>query len=237
MRVTRHVLAAATAALAAFPAAAAAAPGAGEVTSFAAAFTTQRPHAASGLVLETTGRPPVPPTTVAPVVRQTVALPRGARMQLDRLPQCGADDAALAAQGAQVACPPATRAGDGRAEGVLDGAPIGFDLGVYAIRGRLFFAAEAGGQPLKRGFWGMAQGRRLILDATTSGGRIAPTLFRARIAARGAWLRTPVRCPERRSWRFTGTFTPLWSVSDTTPLAPVQVRYAQSACVGDPHRP
>ena len=223
----------ACAALAVVPVAAQAAPGAGEATSFSASFTTQRPHAASGLVLRTTGRPPEPPTTLAPVIRQTVTFPKGTRLRPEALPQCAADDAALAAQGAQVACPIASRVGSGRAEGVRDGAPVGFDLGVYAIRGRLFFAAELNGQPLKRGFWATAHGRRLALVMPTFNGQIAPTLFRARIEAGTVghvWLRTPNRCPRRARWRFIGAFAPLWSAYDTTPLAPVQVLRAGSAC-------
>ena len=230
---TRHravrLAIAACAALAVVPTAAQAAPGAGEATSFSASFTTQRPQTASGVVLRSTGRPPVAPTTLAPVIRQTVTFPKGTRLRPKALPQCAAGEAALAAQGAQVACPAASRVGSGRAEGVRDGAPVGFDLGVYAIRGRLFFAAESNGQSLKRGFWGTAHGRRLALVVPTFDGRIAPTLFRARIDA-GAWLRTPDRCPRSDRWRFTGEFAPLWSVYDTTPLTPVQALRAASAC-------
>ncbi|MGZ8457916.1 MAG: hypothetical protein ACXWZ4_15040 [Gemmatirosa sp.] len=221
------------AALAVVPAAAQAAPGAGEATSFSASFTTQRPHAASGLVLRTTGRPPQPPTTLAPVIRQTVTFPKGTRLRPGALPQCAISDAALAAQGAQVACPAASRVGSGRAEGVRDGAPIGFDLSVYAIRGQLFFAAELDGRPLKRGFWATADGRRLALVVPTFDGQIAPTLFRARIDAGAVgrpWLRTPGRCPRPARWRVVGAFAPLWSIYDTTPLAPAQVLRGGSAC-------
>jgi hypothetical protein len=225
---------AACAALVAIPAATAQAqPGAGEATSFTASFSTARPDAASGLSLRTTGRPPVPPTTLAPVIRQTVTLPRGTRLRLGALPQCTADDAALAAQGAEAACPPASRVGTGRAEGVLGGAPVVFDLGAYAIRGRLFFAGERFGQPLRQGFWGTATGRRLALVVPTAAGAVAPTLFRARIPARpggAVWLRTPARCPAGGNWRFAAAFAPLASVDQMAPIGPVQRLDAASAC-------
>ena len=212
------------------PAAAHADPGAGPVTGFHAAFTTHHAGAASGLRLRTTGRPPVAPTTVALAIRQTVTLPAGTRVRLARLPQCAAGDATLSAQGAEAACPAASRVGTGRAEGVLDGAPTGFDLGVYAVRGRLFFAAERDGMGLRQGFWGDVAGRRLVVRVPTLGGRIAPTLFRASLAPHAGWLRTPQRCPASGAWRFRGAFAALATVDGTTPLGPVQHRTALDTC-------
>jgi len=235
MRSTRRLLALAVAALAAAPAAAHADPGAGQATGFSAGFSTLRPGAPTALTLRTAGRPPEPPTTLAPAIRQTVTLPRGTTLRLGALPQCAADDATLAAQGAQVACPPATRVGSGRADGVLDGAPAGFELAVYAISGQLFFAGERDGVPLKQGFWGTASGRTLTLVVSTFGGRIAPTHFEAKLDRRpggATWLRTPRRCPAPGRWRFDGRFTGLAAVTGGAPVGAEQRLRATSACRG-----
>ena len=196
------------------PASAGADPGVGEPTSFTSAFTTQQPGTPTGLRLRTAGTPPVPPATVAPAIRQTVALPRGTRLDLDALPSCDVDAATLAAQGAEAACPARTRVGTGRAEGIAGGATVAFDLGVYAIDGRLFFAGSRGGGSLKTGFYGDAHGRRLVLTVPTAGGAIAPTQFEAKLAAtRGpAWLRTPAQCPRGGRWTAKGTFQGLTAV-------------------------
>lgn len=194
----------------AVPAVAAAEPGIGTADTFTASFSTTRPATATGLKLETTGSPPVAPITLTPMVRQTVILPTGTRLRPTELPQCTATDEQLAADGAEGACPAQSRVGTGRAEGLLDGStPSGFDLGVYAVRGDLFFAAEIAGQPLKRGFYGVATGRRLALTVPTAGGRLAPTLFRMQVPARpgGAkWLRTPERCPSSGRWTVRTVF-------------------------------
>ena len=207
-------------------------PGAGKATSFAATFSAKRPATSTGVLLRTTGEPPAPPTTVPPVVRQTVTFPAGTRLRLGALPQCTATDDVLAAQGAEAACPPASRVGKGRAEGVLNGTTVRFDLGVYAVRGSLFFAGERDGVPLKQGFFGVASGRRLALTVPTSNGAIAPTLFEARIpaaAAGTAWLRTPKRCPSTHRWVAEATFQGLTAVGGT-PVGAAQTVQAESPC-------
>jgi hypothetical protein len=207
-------------------------PGAGQATSFLATFTTKRPATSAGVVLRTTGEPPAPPTTVPPVVRQTIAFPAGSILRPGALPQCSATDEVLAAQGAQAVCPAESRVGSGRAEGVLNGAPVTFDLVVYAVRGRLFFAGERDGVPLKQGFYGVASGRRLKLTVPTANGAVAPTLFEARIAptrAGVAWLRTPKRCPASRRWVATATFQGMTAV-DGTPVGPAQTLETTSSC-------
>jgi hypothetical protein len=196
--------------LAAVPAAASADVGLGPATSFHAAFTTHHAGHAAGLVLRTTGNPPAPPTTEAPAARQTVTLPAGTKVRLRALAQCGAGDADLAAQGAAAVCPANTRVGSGRAEGILNGAPVGFDLAAYAVRGKLFFASG------KQGFWGVAHGRKLALTVPTLNGMIAPTLFRARL---DHVVRTPRTCHGR--WRFGATFRGLTAV-DGSPVGPAQ---------------
>jgi hypothetical protein len=207
-------------------------PGAGQATSFVATFSTKRPATSTGVLLRTTGEAPPPPTTVPPVVRQTVAFPAGTVLRPGALPQCVATDAQLAAEGAEAVCPAVSRVGSGRAEGILNGATVQFDLAVYAVRGRLFFAGERGGVPLEQGFFGVASGRRLALTVPTANGAIAPTLFEARIAAKrsgAAWLRTPARCPVGRRWTATATFQGMTAVAGA-PVGPAQTLEATSAC-------
>jgi hypothetical protein len=201
--------------------AAVAATGLGRATKLRARFSTERTASATGLVLSTTGRPPPAGTTEAPAVRQTVDLPAGTRLRLAALPQCRASDALIAAEGAEVACPARSRVGSGGADGVLNSAPVHFDIGIYAVRGRLVFAAEQGGKPLKQSFLGVARGASLVLTVPTLGGRIAPTGFHARISARPggrAWLRTPAQCPRSGHWIAVGHFQ---GVSSADPHAHV----------------
>jgi hypothetical protein len=204
---------------AAVPAVASADIGLGSATSFKAAFTTHHAGRASGLSLRTTGQPPAPPTTEAPAARQTVTLPRGTKLRLRALPQCSASDAQLAAVGAEAACPAKTRVGSGRAEGILNGAPVGFDLSVYAVRGKLFFASG------KQGFWGVGSGRKLALTVPTLNGTIAPTLFRAGIDR--AFLRTPRSC--HGTWKFGAAFQGLTGI-DGSPVGPSQHLAHRQSC-------
>jgi hypothetical protein len=213
-------------------AASAQSPSAGEATSFTAAFTTRRPGTPTGVRLRTTGLPPAPPATVPPVVRQTVTFPAGTRLNVGAFPQCTAADDVIAAEGAEAVCPPESRIGTGRAEGVLSGATVRFDLGIYAVRGRVFFAGERDGVPLKQGFFGVATGRRLALTVPTANGAIAPTLFEARIPATTAgrpWLRTPPRCPRAGAWVSRATFQGLTAV-DGTPVGAAQTLRGESPC-------
>jgi hypothetical protein len=157
-------------------------------------------------------------------VRQTVILPPGTRMRLAALPQCLASDALIAAQGAEVACPARSRVGGGGADGVLSGAPVHFDIGIYAVRGHLVFAAERGRLPLKQAFVGIAQGGHLVLTVPTLGGAIAPTGFNASIPARPGgkvWLLTPAQCPRSGHWTALGRFQ---GVSSPDPGAPAVTR-------------
>jgi len=184
-----------------------AATGIGRETTFHARFTTRNTASATGLALHTTGQPPQAGVTEPPAVRQTVILPKGTSLRLGALPQCTAGDALIGAEGAEVACPASSRVGTGGADGILSGAAVHFDLGIYAVRGHLVFAAERGGQPLKQFFAGVARGNTLLLTVPTLGGQIAPTGFSARIAAkpRGkAWLRTPASCPRSGHWTAVG---------------------------------
>jgi hypothetical protein len=205
--------------LAVVPAAASADTGLGQATSFKAAFTTHHAGRAAGLILRTTGKPPVPPTMEPPAVRQTITFPAGTKLRLRALPRCQATDAELAAQGAAAVCPARTRVGSGRAEGVLGGKPVGFDLAVYAVRGKLVFAAG------KQSFDGVAHGRRLALTVPTLNGAIAPTLFRAKLDRHV--VRTPRTC-RRGGWKFGATFQGLTAVGGS-PVGPDQhLSYTES---------
>jgi hypothetical protein len=189
--------------------AAVAAVGLGRVTTFRARFSTQRASSPSGLFLRSTGQPPDPGTTEAPAVQQTLTLPPGTRLRLKNLPQCNASQTLIASEGAEGACSARTRVGSGGADGVLNGAPVHFDIGIYAVRGGLVFAAERDGKPLKQSFDGVARGTRLVLTVPTLGGQIAPTGFDARIPSqdgRAAWLLTPADCPQSGHWTVFGRF-------------------------------
>jgi hypothetical protein len=192
-----------------FTGAAVAAVGLGQATKFRARFSTQHTKSASGLTLRTTGRAPDVGTTEAPAVRQTVVFPKGTQLRLRALPQCRASDSTIAAEGAEAVCPAKTRVGTGGADGVLTGKPVHFDIGIYAVRGRLVFAAEQGGKPLRQSFLGVARGTSLQLSVPTLNGSIAPTGFNASIRARPGgkgWLRTPSQCPKSGHWTATGRF-------------------------------
>jgi hypothetical protein len=218
---------------ASLPAAAAADTGLGPATGFEARFSTAAAGAATGLSLRVSGSPPAAGITQAPAVRQVVTLPAGTRLRLGALPQCAASDDQIAALGAQAACPAGSRVGTGRAEGLLRGAPVVFDLGVYAVRGRLLFAAERDGVGLRQAFAATARGRRLTFVVPTAGGAISPTLFRARITARAdaaGWLRTPRRCPRGGDWRFAATFTGLTAPEGGVQVGAMQRLRARQRC-------
>ena len=200
--------------------------GLGKATVFRARFTTNRVTAASGLVLRTAGQVAPAGVSEPPAVRQTVILPAGTTLRVSRLPQCKASDAQITAEGAEAACPRAARVGSGGADGVLDGSAVHFDLGIYAVRGHLVFAAERAGMPLKQSFTGIAQGPRLILTVPTLDGRIAPTGFQAQIAAHAGgnpWLVTPARCPHSGRWLAQSRFQGVSSIAPgARPVTPAQ---------------
>jgi hypothetical protein len=214
--------------------AAAASIGLGRPTGFTAAFSTRHVASASGLVLRTTGRPPAAGVQVPAAVRQTVVLPRGTSLRLGALPQCHASEVAIAAQGAEGACPASSRVGTGRADGILGGKPVHFDIGIYAVRGHLIFAAEQNGKPLKQAFPGVAHGSSLQLTVPTLNGSIAPTGFKARIPAGHSatpWLRTPPSCPASRRWIATGHFQGLSAAAPPShPVTPLQTLTAKLPC-------
>jgi hypothetical protein len=234
-RVLRPVPAlAALAMLTATGAAVAAVIGLGKPTSFSATFSTHHAGSASGLVLHTTGKPPAAGITVPPAVRQIIVFPAGTHLRLGVLPQCHATDAAIATRGAEGACPATSRVGTGGADGILNGQPTHFDIGIYAVRGTLVFAAERNGKPLRQSFRGVAHGARLVLTVPTLNGMIAPTGFTARIPTGHAatpWLRTPARCPAASHWRITGHFQGFSAAAPPShPVTPAQTLSQKLPC-------
>jgi len=209
-------------------AAASASTGLGKATSFTARFTTAKPGTPSGLVLKTTGAVPAAGVTLPAAVQQTVTLPAGTKLRLGKLPQCKASDGDIAAKGAEGACPRGSRVGSGGADGVLDGSATHFDVGIYAVRGHLVFAAEQNGMPLKQSFNGVARRGRLVLTVPTLGGRIAPTEFDAKIASRDGWLVTPKRCGH---WVSRGRFQGVSGVGGG-PVTPAQTLTDRLTCRG-----
>jgi len=203
--------------------------GLGKATSFTARFTTSKPGTSAGLVMKTTGASPAPGVTLPPAVQQTVTLPVGTTLRLSKLPQCTATDSDIAAKGAEGACPRPTRVGSGGADGVLDGSPTHFDVGIYAVRGHLVFAAEQNGQPLKQSFNGVVRRGRLVLTVPTLGGRIAPTEFDAKIGARNGWLVTPKRCPRSGHWTSRGRFQGVSGIGGS-PVTPAQTLTHSQVC-------
>jgi hypothetical protein len=185
-------------------------------------------------VLRTTGKPPAAGVTVPAAVRQTIVFPAGTHLRLGALPQCRATDAAIAAQGAEAACPASSRVGTGGADGILNGQPTHFDIGIYAVRRQLVFAAEQNGKPLKQSFRGVAHGARLALTVPTLNGMIAPTGFRASIPAGHGpipWLRTPARCPAASRWTITGHFQGFSAASPPShPVTPAQTLIQKLPC-------
>ena len=123
--------------LGAVAASAVAAVGLGEATKFTAQFSTKHTGASTGLVLLTKGDPPGPGITEAPFVRQTVSLPQGTTVRLSAFPQCNASVTALAAEGAEGACPARSRIGTGWADSVYSGLLVHFDIGIYAVRAKI----------------------------------------------------------------------------------------------------
>lgn len=203
----------------------------GRAMSFRARFTTVHTARSSGLVLRTAGAPPAAGSNEAPAVRQTVILPVGSVLRLGRLPQCHATDAQIRVHAAERACPARTRVGSGGADGVLAGAKVHFDIGIYAVRAHLVFAAERAGQPLGQSFNAFASHRSLILTVPTLGGQIAPTGFNARIGARHAWLLTPASCPSSGHWTIIGRFQGVGAATSTAPaVTPAQRRTDRIPC-------
>ena len=189
---------------------AAAATGTGKVTAYKARFSTKHVAAAAGLHLLTKGKPPEQGTKIPPAIRQTTVLAQGSSIDLSALPQCYASDDQIDAQGAEGACPSSSRVGTGSADGLLNGQPVHFDIGIYAVREHLVFAAERDGMPLKQSFKGFASGKRTLkLTVPTLNGSIAPTRFEANIPAhpgKTTWLTTPAKCPKSGRWTARGIF-------------------------------
>jgi hypothetical protein len=105
---------------------------------------------------------------------------------------------------------------------------------VYAFPGKLSFAAEQHGVPLRQGFFGMISGRRITLNTPTANGTIKPTLFTATIAAHRrsghTLIETPMRCPANRKWTISSTFQALTASTGGHPVGPRQTVITHSRC-------
>jgi hypothetical protein len=213
---------------------AAAATGAGKVTAYKARFSTKHVASAAGLHLLTKGKPPAAGTKIPPAIRQTTVLAAGTRIDLTALPQCHASDDQIDAQGAEGACPSSSRVGSGSADGRLNGQPVHFDVGIYAVRGHLVFAAERDGMPLKQSFKGFASGKRTLkLTVPTLNGSIAPTRFEANVPAHpggAAWLMTPSNCPKSGHWTSKGIFQGRTSAEGGKPVGKARVVKDMQRC-------
>jgi hypothetical protein len=201
---------------------AAAATDTGRVTAYKARFSTKHVGTAAGLHLLTKGKPPAKGAKIPPAIRQTTILAAGTRIDLSALPQCQASDDQIDAQGAEGACPSSSRVGTGSADGLLNGQPVHFDIGIYAVRGHLVFAAERDGMPLKQSFMGFASGKRTLkLTVPTLNGSIAPKRFEANIPAHpggSKWLVTPSKCPRSGHWTAKGIFQGRTAVEGGKPV-------------------
>jgi hypothetical protein len=213
---------------------AAAATSAGKVTAYKARFSTKQAGSAAGLHLLTKGKPPASGQKLPPAIRQTVVLAAGSRIDLSALPQCDASDDQINAQGAEGACPASSRVGNGSADGLLNGQPVHFEVGIYAVRGKLVFAAERDGMPLKQSFKGFASGKRTVkLTVPTLNGSIAPKRFEANIPAHpggSTWLVTPAKCPKSGHWTSRGIFQGRTAAEGGKPVGKAQTRTDKQRC-------
>jgi hypothetical protein len=231
-KVVSSVMLAAIAATAA-PAAASSI-GIGPVTSFNARYGTGRTGASSGLHVKVTARPPKTGVNEAPAIQEVITLAPGTRIDTRGAVRCHASVAQLVANGAEAVCPAASRIGDGKAAGVVGGTTVSYDLGIYAFPGKLSFAAERYGVPLRQGFFGVISGRRITLDTPTATGAIKPTLFAATIAAHNrsghALIETPRQCPTGGTWTISSTFQALTAVAGGHPVGRRETVMAHSPC-------
>ena len=208
--------------------------GIGPVTSFSARYGTGRTGASSALGVTVRGNPPSAGVMEAPGIREVITLAQGARIDMRGAVLCHASVSQLIASGAEAVCPAGSRVGKGKAAGVVGGATVRYDVGIYAFPGKLSFAAEQNGVSLKQGFFGVITGRHITLDTPTANGTIKPTLFTATIAAHNrsghALITTPTRCPANGRWTIISTFQALAAISGGKPTGPRQTVTTTSPC-------
>jgi hypothetical protein len=178
--------------------------------------------------------PPRAEVSEAPAIRELITLAPGTRIDTRGAVLCHASVAQLSASGAEAVCPAASRVGEGKAAGVVSGATVRYDLGVYAFPGKLSFAGERNGVPLRQGFFGVISGRRITLDTPTANGAIEPRLFAATIAAHTRsghpLIETPKHCPADGTWTISSTFQALSAVSGGHTVGPRDTVTAHSPC-------
>jgi hypothetical protein len=198
-------------------------------------FGATKPDTATPLRIDVRGKVPPAGSMLPPAIRQTLTLPLGTRLDVSAAKAlCKASAAQLKAEGAEGACPAGSRIGSGLARGMLQGAKVHFNLAVYAFPGKLDFAAELMGKPLKAGFFGVISGRRITFDVSTAGGTIAPTEFLAvlpQVSHHGRTLvRTPSLCPQGGKWTSLVKVQALTAVTGGQPTGPAQMVKAATPC-------
>lgn len=217
------------------PAAAAATMSIGRLDHVTVRFGATTPDAPAALRIDVHGKVPPAGTMLPPAIRQTLTLPLGTRVDTSAAQSlCTASVAELEAKGAEGACPAGSRIGAGLARGMVQGTRVRYDLAIYAFPGKLDFAAEQMGRPLKAGFFGVISGRRITFDVTTAGGTIAPTEFLAvlpQTSHHGRTLvRTPSSCPRRAKWTSLVRVQALTAATGGHPSGPAQTVKAVTAC-------
>jgi hypothetical protein len=198
-------------------------------------FGAQRPAASSMLRIDVRGLIPPAGAVLPPAIRQTVTLPAGARVDTSAAKtMCTASVVDLIAKGAEGACPAGSLIGSGLARGIVRGAAVHYELAIYAFPGKLDFAAERLGKPLKAGFFGVISGRAITFDVTTAGGTIAPTEFLALLPQTShharALVRTPSQCPRSGTWTSRVRVQALTAASGGQPTGPAQTLETTTPC-------
>lgn len=198
-------------------------------------LSATKPNASTALRIDVRGMVPPVGTMLPPAIRQTLTLPLGTRLDVRAAKSvCKASVAELQAKGAEGACPAGSRIGSGLARGIVHGARVHYDLAIYAFPGKLDFAAELMGKPLKVGFFGVISGRRITFDVTTAGGTIAPIEFLAVLPQTShhgrVLVRTPSSCPQGGKWTSRVKVQALTAVTGGQPTGPAQTVKAATPC-------
>lgn len=194
-------------------------------------FTTNQPATPAGVELEVDYVNPDDPSAKPPAVRRVVTtLAPGARYETSVPERCKASDAELAARGT-MACPPASRVGEGELAfdtglpGSLRFLEVGVDF--FNNTDELIFLNTERGTGARTVLRAPIQGRSIVSDVPPlpgtppDGAALTSSRFvDFRIPAGsgrggGGYIVTPPRCPISRYWTNSITFTYADGVSQT----------------------